>query len=172
MKKIIYLLIFISIWSCKKDKEINSVDNYFKFKGSTHEIKTCSIEVINFPDNTKAVSIWFFDEEINYINSESIANMESLSGLSAVSFLDDIYDGKQLSGQYKIREDFNYCDVNIDYNANREDFNQDYSIESGVLSVLKIGNSYEFEFKCKTESNDSITGYYNGEVYQYESDQP
>lgn len=171
MKKIIFLLVIIVICSCKKD-EPSTNSNYFYFQNIKHEIKTCSITITNFPTVEKAISIGFFDKDVQFSSSSSILNLNQLNGLSYVSFMSDVYNGEPLNGNYIIGEGFHYNDISIDYNLSLEDFNQSFSIKSGLLSILKMGNIYEIEFKCVTESNDSIIGYYNGKVYELESNQP
>jgi uncharacterized lipoprotein YajG len=186
-KVLIMAMAVILFLGCQTNEEETQIDNYLEFNGETHEIKTAVVTVIhetspntNWMENPYGLNVLFLTKEIAFDTSNSIMdvkNVESLNDLTVISFSDKAFMGtrKELeSTVYNLGYDsnneytFRDCELLAHYSVINEEYSQDYTIDSGILSVNKKGNEYEFSFQCETESGISISGQYKGAVDEFE----
>lgn len=173
-KRLIFILSICLFYACNKDEpNVQYSSNNFQYKGVKHEIKTCYIGEYNFDNNERAISIGLSDKVIDFSVTDTgvvITNLDEMEGVNFINFMDDAFSFKKLeSGTFSIPDRFWYSSINFDLNISTEKYLLEEDIVSGIITININLNNYEFDFKCLTASGDSITGYYNGEAFTFET---
>ncbi len=170
MKYLLTFTLLIFLISCTKDDEndIQASDNYFMYKGQKHEIKSCGKSIYNFDENfnDRALNLTFTDKSAEFEKTDSgifIASDINLNGMNSLTFINDKWNGSFEDGKY-LMDYFPFSYFNSNYKNDNKVYSGSIDIDSGEISVEKIGSEYEFVIKCKTNQGDSIIGYYKGKI--------
>jgi hypothetical protein len=176
IKKIptVLLLILILCAGCKKDTREASNDNYIKYDGEKYPIDKGVLENFGLYDDSYNLDLSLYSNSVIPIEDEGELIGANGTG-NAIYFEMFSSSSTQLTnGSYYFSYSeeagtYDYGIVHVNYNFNTHVGEIAQYIESGTVTVAKIGDIYEITINCTDEDGKSVTGYYKGTLTWYNS---
>ena len=170
---IVLLSLFI-FTGCKKDKDGDSPNNYFKYEGKTYTINKGILE--NYGEEDAGVynlDLTLISSGINLIESQG--EIVGATGTGNIIYFEmfTTSETKLDNGTYEFDYSaeagtFDDGELLINYNTENYQAEIDQYINEGTVKVVKNGDIYEITINCTDEDGKSVTGYFKGTLKWYD----
>lgn len=151
--------------------ETEDPENHFTFMGVDYPLKGGVIENYGSYDNIYNLDVYLFSSGISYDEVDA-----TFEGTGHMVFLEMYCSESCLkNGTYEFDPDYGGDAGTFDLgmfviNLDNDTFEGTFIIvSSGSITVSVKGSTYEMTFDCKANNNETVTGYYKGELNQIDS---
>jgi hypothetical protein len=170
------LVIVLFVTGCKKDKEEESVKNYFNYNGTEYILSQGFLENYGkYADEGYNIDLTLLSSDFTI--QESNGEIDSLTGAGDVLLFEiftslpdklDVRDYIYDETESGAAGTFDWGVIGMDMNIMTETGTA-YEITAGKVSVTSNGSTYEITINC-TANGKTLTGYYKGSLKYYNYD--